>query len=393
MFSHNEGSAGRFDMRVIAIFNHKGGCAKTTTAINLAATLAAAKQRVLLVDLDPQAHATVGCGVREEEVELSTWHVLKGEEADAGPLGLPDIAWEVLEGFYLAPASVGLATLEQTLAGTQGRERRLRELLDRLDGRYDFVLLDCGPGLGLLSINALMSAAEVIVPVDLGFFSIYGLGRTIRTIEMIGERTGRAPAFSILATMYDTRARSMRRSLAALRDQYKSRLLSTVIRFNVDLREAAAMGSPIVEFRPGSRGHQDYQALAQEVASSDLQMEYEAMARREADEHRRVEQEVDEKVEAVYGAIVTDTGVRFVCHAPGAKRVQIAGDFNHWDPQNTQSEMVLTDEPCVWRKDVTLGSGRYAYRLIIDGRWCSDPANPYVESNPYGELNSVVEVE
>jgi len=380
-------------MRVITIFNHKGGCGKTTTAINLAAALAAAKRSVLLVDLDPQTHATIGCGVREEEVELSTWHVLKGEDTGAGPLTLPDIAWEILEGFYLAPSSVGLATLEQTLTGTQGREQRVRELIDGLDGRYDFVVLDCGPGLGLLSINALTAAAEVIVPVDLGFFSIYGLGRTIQTLDMIGERTGRAPTFSILATMYDTRARSMRRSLAALKDQYKNRLLDTVIRFNVDLREAAGMGSPIVEFRPGSRGHQDYQALAQEVMSSDLQVAYEAIARREADKHRHAEQEVDEKVEAVYGAIATDDGIRFVCHAPGAKQVRIAGDFNQWQPENAESEMVLTDEPGVWRKDVPLGPGRYAYRLIIDGRWCSDPGNPYVESNPYGELNSVVDVE
>jgi len=380
-------------MRVIAIFNHKGGCGKTTTAINLAAALAGARRRVLLVDLDPQAHATVGCGVREEEVELSTWHALKGQATDAGPLGLPDIAWEILEGFYLAPASVGLATLEQALAGTEGREGRLRELIDRLDGRYDFVLVDCGPGLGLLSVNALMAAAEVIAPVDLGFFSIYGLGRTLRTIEMVGERTGRAPTFSILATMYDTRARSMRRSLSALKTQHKNRLLNTIIRFNVDLREAAAMGSPIVEFRPGSRGHQDYQALAEEILSSDLQMEYEAVARHEADEHRRAEQEVDEKVEAVYGAIATDGGIRFVCHAPGAKRVQIAGEFNRWDPHSAQSEMAPTDEPGVWQKEIPLTPGRYAYRLIIDGRWCSDPANPYVESNPYGELNSVVEVE
>lgn len=380
-------------MRVISVFNHKGGCAKTTTAINLAAALAAAKRRVLLVDLDPQAHATIGCGVREEEVELSTWHVLKGEDTDAGPLELPDIAWEILEGLYLAPASVGLATVEQTLAGTPGRERRLRDLLGRLDGRYDFVLVDCGPGLGLLSTNALTAAAEVIVPVDLGFFSIYGLRRTIQTIEMIGERTGRAPAFSILATMYDTRARSMRRALSALRDQHKNRLLTTVVRFNVDLREAAAMGSPIVEFRPGSRGDQDYQALAQEVVASDLQVEFEALARHEADQQRCLEQEVDEKVEAVYGAILTENGVRFVCHAPGAKQVRIAGDFNHWDADHSRGEMVLTDAPGVWRKDVPLGPGRYAYRLVIDGRWCSDPANPYVESNPYGELNSVVEVE
>jgi len=380
-------------MRVIAVFNHKGGCGKTTTAINLAATLAGAKRRVLLVDLDPQAHATIGCGVREEEVELSTWHVLKGEDAGAGAMGLPDIAWEIFKGLYLAPASVGLATVEQTLAGVDGRERRLGEAIEPLAGRYDFVVIDCGPGLGLLAVNALVAATEVIIPVDLGFFSVYGLGRTLDTIAMIADQTGRTPAAQVLATMYDTRARSMRRALASLRDQHGSRVLDTVIRFNVDLREAAAMGSPIQEYRPNSRGHDDYRALAQELLAADLQVEYEALERRQAEEDRRQEQAVDEKVEAVYGAILTDEGVRFVCHAPGANRIQVAGDFNQWNTAAGDAEMVPTEQPGVWRKDVALGPGRYAYRLVIDGRWCSDPANPYVESNPYGELNSVVEVQ
>ncbi|HUU09044.1 MAG TPA: AAA family ATPase [Phycisphaerae bacterium] len=380
-------------MRVIAIFNHKGGCGKTTTAINLAAALAAAKRRVLLVDLDPQAHATVGCGVREQEVELSMRHVLGGEGSGNGPLAVPDIAWEILEGLYLAPSSVGLASLEQTLAGADGRDRRLKELISQVDGRYDFVLIDSGPGLGILSINALMAAGEVLVPVDLGFFSIYGLGRVVQTIDMIGERTGHAPAFSILATMYDTRARTMRRALAALRDQYAGRVLDTVIHFNVDLREAAAMGSPILEFRPGSRGHTDYRALAQEVLSAGLQVEYETLAQQETETFEREERAVDEKVEAVYGAVVTEGGVRFVCHAPDARRVQVAGDFNSWGMADGETEMTPTDQTGVWRKEIRVGPGRYAYRLIIDGRWCSDPANPYVESNPYGELNSVVEVQ
>ena len=380
-------------MRVIAIFNHKGGCGKTTTAINLAAALAAAKRRVLLVDLDPQAHATVGCGVREQEVELSMRHVLGGEGSGNGPLAVPDIAWEILEGLYLAPSSVGLASLEQTLAGADGRDRRLKELISQVDGQYDFVLIDSGPGLGILSINALMAAGEVLVPVDLGFFSIYGLGRVVQTIDMIGERTGHAPAFSILATMYDTRARTMRRALAALRDQYAGRVLDTVIHFNVDLREAAAMGSPILEFRPGSRGHTDYRALAQEVLSAGLQVEYETLAQQETETFEREERAVDEKVEAVYGAVVTEGGVRFVCHAPDARRVQVAGDFNSWGTVDGETEMTPTDQTGVWRKEIRVGPGRYAYRLIIDGRWCSDPANPYVESNPYGELNSVVEVQ
>jgi len=380
-------------MRTITIFNHKGGCGKTTTAINLAAALTGAKRRVLLVDLDAQAHSTVGCGVREEEVELSTWDVLKGGGAAGPPLTLSDIAWEVFEGFYLAPASVGLATLEKTLAETDGRDERLRRLIERLEGAYDFVLIDCGPGLGLLAVNALLAAREIIIPVDLGFFSLYGLGRTLQTVEMLAERTGHQPAVHVLATMYDTRARTMRRALAALREQHGQKVLDTVIHFNVDLREAAAMGSPIAEFRPRSRGHADYRALAQEVLSSGLALAYETAVEEEGEDRCRQEAAVDRKVEAVYGAIPIDDGVRFVCHAPGAKRVQVAGDFNQWSTAEGAGTMEATDDPGVWRREFRLPPGRYAYRLIIDGRWCSDPANPYVESNPYGELNSVVEIQ
>jgi chromosome partitioning protein len=380
-------------MRVITIFNHKGGCGKTTTAINLAATLAAAKRRVLLVDLDPQAHATVGCGVREDEVELCTWHAMRGPDNGEKPVSLPDIAWEIFEGFCLAPSGVRLATLEQTLAGTDGREARLRTLLDETAGRYDFVVIDCGPGLGILSINALVAATEVLVPVDLGFFSIYGLSRTLETVGMIAERTTRQPPVYVLPTMYDTRTRSMRRALNALRDQYGPAVLSTVIRFNVALREAAAMGSPIQEYKPGSRGHEDYTALTQELLASDLHLEYHEQARQAVEEETRQEQALDRKIEMVYGATVIDGGVRFVCHAPGAARVQVAGDFNQWSTAEDASALAPTDQPDVWTRDVRVPHGRYAYRLVIDGRWCSDPANPYVESNPYGELNSVVEVQ
>jgi chromosome partitioning protein len=379
-------------MRVIAIFNHKGGCGKTTTAINLGGALATAGRRVVLIDLDAQAHATVGCGVREEEVELSTWHALTGEDSGSGPIGLPDIAWEIFDRFYLAPAGVRLAALEQSLSGTDGREQRLARLLERARGRYDVAIVDCGPGLGILAMNALVAAGEVIVPVDLGFFSIYGLGRVLETLDLLGDRLAHAPTAGVLPTMYDTRARSMRRSLASLRQRYADHLFDTVIRFNVDLREAAAMGSPIVEFKPDSRGCADYRALAQEVLASDLQIAADEMERRRAGAEAQAERRLDEKVDAVYGPVATEDGVCFRCHAPEAARVQVAGDFNGWRADNGESDMEPADRPGVWRKRVPLPPGRYAYRLIIDGRWCSDPANPYVESNPYGELNSVVEV-
>jgi len=287
---------------------------------------------------------------------------------------------------------VRLASVEQTLAGVEGREYRLARTIERCDGRYDFVVIDCGPGLGILAMNALLAAGEVIVPVDQGYFSVYGLGRVLETMDLIAARAGHKPSVGILPTMYDVRTRSMRKSLATIRDQYAAHIFKTVIRQTADLREAVAMGSPIAEHKPESRGHEDYRALAQEVLAADLQVEYEALARREAAGQAQAEQTIDEKVEAVYGPQVVGETIRFVCHAPDAARVQVAGDFNDWCPDGGDAEMEPDGRPGVWNTEVRVPPGRYAYRLVIDGRWCSDPANPYVESNPYGELNSVVEV-
>lgn len=379
-------------MRVITIFNHKGGCGKTTTAINLAGTIANERRRVLLVDMDPQSHATVGCGVREDEVELSMWDVLAGAGGERERLALADIAWEIFERYYLAPSSVGLASLEQTLAGTEGREKRLARVIAEAEGRYDVLIADCGPGLGLLSINALWAATEVLVPVDLGFFSLHGLGHTLETIDRLAERTGTERAVHVLPTMYDARARSMRRALADLREQYGPMVLATVIRFGAELRESAARGSPISEFLPQSPAHEDYRALAQELLSADLQLSLEGDARTEVRQEAQEEQQLAERLEMVYGAIPIEGGVRFVCHAPGARHVRIAGDFNAWRPGDSAGEMRPTEVDGVWERQFRLPPGRYAYRLVIDGRWVSDPANPYVENNPYGELNSVVEI-
>ena len=379
-------------MRVITIFNHKGGCGKTTTAINLAGTIANERRRVLLVDMDPQSHATIGCGVREDEVELSTWDVLAKAGGEREPLALADIAWEIFERYYLAPSSVGLASLEQTLAGTEGREKRLARVIADAEGRYDVIVVDCGPGLGLLSINALWAATEVLVPVDLGFFSLHGLGHTLETIDRLAERTGTERAVHVLPTMYDARARSMRRALADLREQYGPMVLATVIRFGAELRESVARGSPISEFLPQSPAHEDYRALAQELLSADLQMALEGDARAEVRQEEQEEQQLAERLEMVYGAIPIEGGVRFVCHAPGARYVRIAGDFNAWRPGDSDGEMRPTEMDGVWEREFRLPPGRYAYRLVIDGRWVSDPANPYVENNPYGELNSVVEI-
>jgi chromosome partitioning protein len=377
-------------MRTIAVFNQKGGCGKTTTTINLAASLAEAGKRTLIVDLDPQGHSTIGTNVKKEDVECSTFEVLA--ETDGGQrLSLADIAWEVLDRLFLAPASIMLSAFEQRLGGADGREERLLEALRRVDHIYDFVVIDCGPAMNLLSVNAIRAADTVLIPVETGFFCVESVDRVRETVDLVARRTGHKPRTLVLPTMYDPRTKSDRASYRNLKTRYAELLAETTIRFNAKLKEAAAAGSPITEFFPGCRGHRDFQALAQELMATTLEVRM-AEVREQAGAQAAVQQRVIETLnQTVLGASLVDEGVVFVARAPGAKRVQIAGSFNNWNPE---AGSMVPDESDghLWRLKLPIPDGRHQYRYVIDGRWTADPANPTSLPNEFGETNSVVEI-
>ena len=250
-------------MRTIAIANQKGGCGKTTTAINLAATLARRGRRVLLVDMDPQSHCAAGLGVPESRVERGIGDVLLGD-LDR-PIDGRDFLWEVCRNLHLAPSTVSLAALEAAgggLSGLADRDRRLSRLLTWLAPRFDLAIVDCPPTIGLLTFNALRAADEVIVPVETGFFSFRGAEKQIATIIKVVERLGRPLPFRLLATLYDD-ARSVDRDvLLALREKYGDAVLPTVVRDHDVLREAASLGQAITEYAPSSSAGCDFDSLA-----------------------------------------------------------------------------------------------------------------------------------
>ena len=260
-------------MRSIAVMNQKGGVGKTTTAVNLSAALAAAGQRVCLIDLDPQAHASLHLGVTLGDDQPSIYHVLTGDKA------FQDVRRQVAENLWLVPAHLDLAAAEVELAGEVGREVILRDKLAN-DEPFDFLLIDCPPSLGVLTINALTMVREVFLPLQPHFLALHGLSKLLRTIEIVSQRLNRQLKLTgVVLCMYDANTRlanEVSDDVVAYfaKDRTpdciwaEARTFATRIRRNVRLAEAPSFGQSILQYAPASHGAEDYQNLAREVLSS-----------------------------------------------------------------------------------------------------------------------------
>ncbi|HSJ97418.1 MAG TPA: ParA family protein, partial [Myxococcota bacterium] len=293
-------------MRTIAIVNQKGGCGKTTSVVSLAGCLAADGARVLVVDVDPQAHATLALGVDPERVDENLYEVL-AEESGSGRLA--EVIVPAAEHVHVAPAGIALSALEQKLAGerAEARTERLARALATVAERYDYALIDCPPHVGLLTFGALRAAGEAIVPLETSHFAVHGVQKLLETIALLGERVGHVPAVRVLPTLYDGRTRFARDTLAEIRTLFGDLCFDTVIRGCVRLREAARAGVPITRFAPRSNGALDYAALAVEVAA--------------APALRSAASETTPRPEPLREVVVE-------FRDPLARDVRIAGDFN-----------------------------------------------------------------
>ncbi|MCS7281893.1 MAG: ParA family protein [Anaerolineae bacterium] len=247
---------------VIAVANHKGGVAKTTTCLSLGGALAEQGFQVLLVDLDPQAHLTLSLGIRPEEVRHSVAEALLAQKSLVAVSRETQVA-----GLDLAPASGDLVILDKVLYGHRGYEYRLKQALERSSLPYDFVLMDCPPAFGTLTINALTAADLLIIPMQCEFYAWRSLRSVLELVTVVREKTNPSLRYRLLVTMYDMRSRVHRMVLDQLRRLFPQALFRTVVQVDARLRESPAHGLPITHYAPRARASEQYQAVAQEICA------------------------------------------------------------------------------------------------------------------------------
>ncbi len=251
----------------MAIANQKGGVGKTTTTINVGASLAELGQRVLIIDLDPQANASTGLGIENRGLETSMYHVLMQEVPLENCIEPTDV-----KGLFVAPASLDLAGAEIELVPAFSRETRLRRAVEAVREQFDYVLIDCPPSLGLLTVNGLSAAQEVLVPIQCEYYALEGLGQLLRNVDLVRRNLNPDLHVStIVCVMYDARTKLADQVVTEVRDHFGDKVVGTVVPRSVRLSEAPSYGQPITTFDPRSRGALAYRDVAKEINDESTQ--------------------------------------------------------------------------------------------------------------------------
>ena len=388
-------------MRIISIANQKGGCGKTTTAINLSAALSLNGKRILLIDLDPQSHASLGLNFEDQD---SLYNVIS--KLTPRKLKIRNIIKNIDVNFDIVPSSILVGTLEQELADEIGRETKILEIINEIKDDYDYILIDCPPSLGILTVNSIRASDEVIIPVETSRFSMQGVDHLLDIIHLIRDRLNHHVDYKILITMFDSRLRHSFSMMSSIREKYKDVLCDTIVHINVKLKESAVMGQTVTAYDKYCRGAKDYFSLAkeliaaeepaaaaqEELAAPKVQSAPAAPAASSPDPEPvpEIPQSLSERMQDTIKAHANEMcPMTFTLAAPDARSVYVTGSFNDWSLDENCRMRLEGDR---WVVKVPLQPGTYKYQFIVDGRWKEDPANPRQERNSFGDINSLLEV-
>ncbi len=370
-------------MNIMAIANQKGGCGKTTTTINLAAQLGQQEKQVLVIDMDPQGHASLGLGVSNRDLP-GLYEVFSDE------VNFYDIVLSgVCTGVDLVPANISLAMLESLLDDQPGRERQLLDQLEQFGGLYDYILIDCPPSLDLLSINALRAARQILAPVEASCYALDGIRQLLDIVNLLREKYRIDLPVKVLPTMFDIHTRFSQTLLTQIREQLPVGVSAVRIRQTVRVREAAWFGKTLPDYAPECTAAYDYRRLAEEVMQAPLpprntRIENENHITPLLTDTLTEDMAMKEHAEQVRRQMVVLTFDDIDC-----RRLQIAGDFNDWIPDRDIETRHINGH---WQKVFTAEPGVYEYRLVIDGKWQADPTNPAEIPNELGGINSLLQV-
>lgn len=359
-------------MKKIALINQKGGCGKTTTAINLASCLSMEGKKVLLIDLDPQGHSAMGLGVKPDEIENSIFEVLLSK------VSINEAIQTVRENLDAVFSNVVLSAFEQIMAGVPDREYKLVRCLEEIGNHYDYLIIDSSPSVGLLTFNGLMASQEIIIPVDPSSFSLQGLDKLLETMQLLEKSADHKLSIKILATNIDCRTRFARRVVEELKTNFPGHCFKTIINTSTRLREAASHGKTIGEYDKHCVGFRDYYNLTEEILAEVAEKRAEISIFEPLVNFDKPHGELEEKE------------IVFTLDAPEEERVQIAGDFNGWMPENLR--LTYSEGRPMWQKIKRLKPGAYQYKYLIDNQWVADPGNHNTVDDLFGGINSIIRV-
>jgi chromosome partitioning protein len=286
--------------------------------------------------------------------------------------------------FDIIPSNILLGTLEQELTDEIGREMKLSDAITKVKDDYEYIIIDCPPSLGFLTINAIRASDNLIVTVEMSRYSMQGVEQLLDIVSLIRDRLNHEVGYKILVTMFDSRLRHSFSMLSKIREQFNGQLLDTIIHTNVKLKESAVMGQTVAAYDKYCRGSKDYFSLAKEVISSDKVVSEEA---NKVGDFHPLSNKMQELVKEEYADLFP---IKFMLVAPDARSVYVTGSFNDWSLDET-CRMSMEDGG-KWTAELRLKPGTYKYQFIVDGRWQEDPLNSKQERNSFGAINSLIEV-